>query len=218
MLYGAYSVADGRIYFGQTGTIQGETSVGNRFLQEVADARAWHKLYGSKRVKADHDRWQQYLTAGRITLHPLDALRILIEAKRALPPVKFSPLQTRLLAYWKAHTHFALPRSITLHVPFVTKTERLQLRKACAEFFRDTPYPRALGAYLAAVLGIPLTIPPKMLRVFCKDRLLHSSQHYLQAAQDTERCGCVKDLQAAHCEGACLFQKDTLVSQFGPRY
>ena len=50
-LYGAYSVADGRIYFGQTGAIQGETSVGNRFLQEVADARAWHKLNGSKGVK-----------------------------------------------------------------------------------------------------------------------------------------------------------------------
>ena len=49
--YGAYSVADGKIYFGQTGAIHGETSVGNRFLRKVADARAWHKLYGSKGVK-----------------------------------------------------------------------------------------------------------------------------------------------------------------------
>ena len=44
--YGAYSVADGKIYFRQTGAIHGETSVGNRFLRKVADARAWHKLYG----------------------------------------------------------------------------------------------------------------------------------------------------------------------------
>ena len=112
----------------------------------------------------------------------------------------------------------ALPRSITLHVPFVTNTERLQLRKACAEVLRDTPYAKAVGPYLAAVLGIPLTIPPKVLRVFCKDRLIHGSQHHLQASRDTKHCGCVKDLQATHCEGACLFQKDTLVSQFGPRY
>ena len=210
--------------------VRGEQQLIAEFPNNLNDRKSQRKPYMRWLVRiglhkqltesalTDHGRWQQYLTAGRITLHPLDALRILVEAKRALPPVKFSPLQTRVLAYWKAHAHVALPRAITLHVPFVTKTERLQLRKACAEFFHDTPYPRALGAYLAAVLGIPLTIPPKMLRVFCKDRLVHSSQHYLQAAQDAERCGCVKDLQATHCEGACLFQKDTLVSQFGPRY
>ena len=102
-------------------------------------------------------------------LHPMNAFRISIDAKRALPPVKMSPLKTCLLACRRAQAHFALPNSITLHVPFVTKAEWLQLRKPCAEFFRDTPYPRALGPYVAAMLGIPLTILLKMLRAFCED-------------------------------------------------
>ena len=163
----------------------------------------------------DSERWSKNLTARRLDLQTLDALRILVAAKRALPPSKFNPLQTRMLTYRRAHAQIPLPRTLTLHVPFVGKDERVLLRKACADFFRDTPYPRAVGAYMASVLGIPMTIPPKMLQLWCKDTLKESYAHYTLASEDNNWCGCQMTMGEETCVGVCLYRKDTLVSTFG---
>ena len=96
-----------------------------------------------------------FLIAHRLDFRPLDALCILTTATRVLPPRKYSPVQACMLTYWKAHAHIPLLGTLKLHVPFVSNAERLLLCHACAKILRDTPYPKALGAYRASIIAIP---------------------------------------------------------------
>lgn len=138
----------------------------------------------------DSTAWKSYINAKRLTLHPRDALAILTRARTALPATDYGKLQTRLLAHIRVKTGMRLPRVCTFHVPFADKGVRAAVRKEFKAFLREVKYPRPLKRYLEGAIHVPLTVPTRVLNLWCTDRITLAPKAMRAVIQGPDPCAC----------------------------
>ena len=163
----------------------------------------------------DKEKWLHYIRTSRLQLHPMDALRILIHARGAIPQGQFSQLQTRLLQYVKQQTGMILPPSLTFKLPSITKEARRMVQRSAATFFRRTRYPRPVAQYLTSIVQVPLRVPSRVLHAFCRDKVSVSLDTLTKLAADPNMCGCRRNAGYDACAACVLYHPASLTRVFG---
>ena len=121
-VYAVYSTATSAIYVGQTGGVRDPRAIVERFLEEVGEAKRWHKLYGAKGLRGpyyirtlNHLGWENFCVIPVLRCNLRNVTRYEIFYITSITPnLNTIKKQPRQYMRWlvRAKLHRGLPRGV----------------------------------------------------------------------------------------------------------
>ena len=159
--------------------------------------------------------WRHYSQVKRVALQPLDALRMLVTAKKGMGPGPYRALQQKLIPFVKHTTGLALPYTLTLPVQTAERTVRGKVRKLLQDDMRKQCVPAPLRAYYPAILTVPVTTGRTVKSVLTENRVDLSLEAMSQIIEEGTGCGCV---QPSVCTHTTLYGAQEIQTQIPEQY
>ena len=134
----------------------------------------------------------------RAWMQPINALRMLVAARKGLTGGQYHALQRKLLPYLKHTTHLALPYTLAYPVPMTDRRARTHLCKQLHDKIRRQLVTAPLCAYYMAILTVPLTTGSTIKSAIFDNYVTASLETMQHDLRRPDQCACVTHTTCQH--------------------
>ena len=131
-------------------------------------------------------------------MEPIDALRMLVAARKGLTAGPYHALHRKLLPYLRHTTRLELPYILTYPVPAADRRVRTRLRQRLQQEMRTQRIPAPLRAYYMAILTVPLTTGCTIKSALSDNYMTAGLESMRQDMQRSDKCACTTHTTCQH--------------------
>ena len=153
------------------------------------------------------------MNVNSVVMEPLDALRVLVVARKGLIAGKYSALQRKLIPFLKHTTKLQLPYTLTYPLPTHDKRARTHIRKCIQQVMRTHRVPAQLRAYYMAILTIPVTQGRTIKSAMTDNHVSMSLASMHSELRNTTHCACRVRDKCTHATVYGTEQVQTIVPE-----